>query len=107
MSRIRIRDAYPKFHGARRSGEKSQQRKCLLVKVALGDPQRFIARSLSQSSVFLELWTTLDTVIEHHTKSCHIGPPIFTSRRLVTYYGSVAAHARPGAVPRGCCTRAS
>src|SRR2546430_16917291 len=75
MSRIRVRDAHTELHGARRCGEKSQQREGLLVKVAFGDPQRFVAGGLSQGSVFPELWTTLDTMIEHHTKSCHSEPP--------------------------------
>jgi hypothetical protein len=81
MSRIRVRDAYAELHGARYRGKKSQQRKCLLVKVAFSDPQRFVARSLSQCSVLLELWTTLNTVIEHHTKSCHIEPPRLSLQR--------------------------
>src|SRR5712691_2795840 len=81
MSRIRVRDTHTELYGAGRGGEKSQQRKCLLVKVAFGDPQRFLARGLSQGSVFPELWTTLNTVIEHHTKSCHVRPPRLSLQR--------------------------
>src|SRR5947207_12757921 len=82
MPRIRVRDTHTELYSAGRGGEKSQQRECLLVKVAFGDPQRFVAGGLSQGSVFPELWTTLNTVIEHHTKSSHVRPPRLSLQRI-------------------------